>query len=86
MSGAWRQASAIVRALAAAERAAHAPKPHGPYPEAPGGNRASSWPPRARESITDCVEDGWTTEHVTLTSYPFEALDPWPDNPAEGKL
>jgi hypothetical protein len=74
------------RLIAAAERAAHAPKPPGPYLEAPGGNRACTDPPSARESITDCVEDGWTTEHVTLTSYPFEALDPWPDNPAEGKL
>jgi hypothetical protein len=35
-----------------------------------------------RDAITDCVEDGWTTEHVTgwPDSYPFEALDPWPED------
>jgi hypothetical protein len=37
------------------------------------------------DPIVDCVDDGWTTEHVTgwPDSYPFEALDPWPDNPTE---
>jgi hypothetical protein len=94
-------------AKAARERAAHAPKPPVRYTEAPEQSRASMGPWSARESITDCVEDGWTTEHVTgwpgddlkttvaklraarlaatdwPDSYPFEALDPWPDNPAE---
>jgi hypothetical protein len=96
-------AAAHFRALAAAERAAHAPKPPVRYTEAPEQSLASTGPWSARESITDCVEDGWTTEHVTgwpgddlkatvakmraarlaatdwPDSYPFEALDPWPD-------
>jgi hypothetical protein len=73
-------------ALAAAERLARDPKPPVRYTETPEPHRASSGPWSAREGITDCVEDGWTTAHVTgwPDSYPFEALDPmWPDNPAE---
>jgi hypothetical protein len=83
-------AAAHFRALAAAERAAHAPKPPVRYTEAPEQSRASGGACSARESITDCVEDGWTTVFPTMplvpvvgriypASYPFEALDPWPD-------
>jgi hypothetical protein len=64
------------RALAAAERAPHAPKPPVRYTEAP-------------EPETPPAEaDGFTTEHATgwpkrlipdwPDSYPFEALGPWP--------
>jgi hypothetical protein len=77
-------------AKAARERAAHAPKPPVRYTEAPEQSRASGGACSARESITDCVEDGWTTVFPTMplvpvvgriypASYPFEALDPWPD-------
>jgi hypothetical protein len=66
--------------MAAKERAACAPKPPVRYTEAPEPQRASEGLWSAREGLSDCVEDGWTTAHVTgwPDSYPFEALDPWP--------
>jgi hypothetical protein len=57
-----------LRALAAKERAACARKPPVRYTEAPETERASG---------------GAWSEREGLGSYPFEALDPWPDNPAE---
>jgi hypothetical protein len=78
----YHEFAIIFRRLMDEERATHAPKPPVRYTEAPERSRASSWPPNARDGITDCVEDGWTTEHVTgwPDSYPFEALDPWPED------
>jgi hypothetical protein len=95
-AAAWLRATGHILAadryasLAATERAAHAPKPTVRYTEAPEQSRASGGACSARESITDCVEDGWTTVFPTMplvpvvgriypASYPFEALDPWPD-------
>jgi hypothetical protein len=79
-----------IRRLAATERAAHAPKPpvnSGIFAQAMQGvglTAAALDRTVAKripvDPIVDCVEDGWTTEHVTPDSYPFEALDPWPED------
>jgi hypothetical protein len=62
-------------ALAAAERAAHAPYAPVRYTEAPEPETPPAGPPSGATE-----DDGFTTEHATgwPDSYPFKALDPWP--------
>jgi hypothetical protein len=81
-----------IRALAAAARAASVRKPPVRYTEAPEKVRASgeAWsacegnPMGGRWKLGD-RGFSWIGGRYPepLSSYPFEALDPWPDNPAE---
>jgi hypothetical protein len=87
----------ILRTLAAAARAASARKRPVRYTEAPETERASgeAWSAcEGNQQWTDPMGRRWKLDDrgfswivgrypEPLSSYPFEALDPWPDNPAE---